>query len=398
MKDAYQMESVDIYVYFVGNVIHDDTPRMVLITFTGVVDDDFLKIHSAIFPKNPSKNRRNPNGCPMVSTIFVRGERTNYCAVNKLWAYNHEIGLNGKLQRTEQYWLDAELGTIAKDISSLRDTLIKKSKIPVEDIIGSRTPFYVGNKNYYVTLEEYGFEYDSSIIVGRIDDEQDIEAPAIFPYTMGNVIGTKDDDPSAKYKCAGGRPDLCPKDEFEYLWQVPVLYSYLESKDKCKDLALCTNATELGEIGIFEFLRRNFERHESTRIPYMINLDIQHMKLQSDKYIEGLNLFLETLAEKDDTWVITIHQTLEWMKDPTSLVDIEGLSAWGCQTHIMDDCNIAGMDESDDENKTKTVKPKKTIQGLFPDGRNLVYGQTVVLVVLFAIVYKYDQWKLKKKK
>ena len=373
---------------------------MVLITFSGIVDNEFLKIHSDIFPKSPPGNKRNPNNCPMVSTIFVRGERTDYCVVNRLWAYNHEIGLNGKTQKTEQFWLDADESAMVKETFSLREDLNKKSKIPIDEITGSRTPFYVGNKHYYSSLEEFKFEYDSSIIVGSLTEEHD-KMPSTFPYTMGNVIGTKDDDPSSEFKCSGGRPDLCPKDEYEYLWQVPVQFSYLEGGGKCKDLAVCTNATEIGEAGIQQFLKTNFERHKSKGIPYMINFNIQHMKTQSENYVEGLNLFLEDLSKEENTWVITLHQALEWMKNPTDLSNVNKFPAWGCQLHVLDGCKIIGEDGEDDEenkNKTKVEKEKKSIQSLFPDGQKLVIGQTVFLIVLFVVIQQYDHWKNNKNK
>lgn len=367
---------------------------MLLITFSGTVNDEFLKIHNKTFPKNPPKKRLNPNQCPMVSTIFVRDERTNYCVVNRLWAYSHEIGLNGRFKMTDEYWLEAELSIIAKDILILRDNLIKKAKIPLEELVGLRSPVYAGGDNYYTALEELGFDYDSSLTIGYRDENLDIDRPATYPYTMGNIIkDTKEQ--TATFKCIG----KCPKQEHEFIWQVPVHYSYLENGDKCKDLTYeCKNASGLKAIEIADVFRKNFMRHDTTRIPYMLNIDIQSMQRYGDELTEGLNMFLDELAEEDDTWVITLNQAIEWMKNPSSYLNNGGISAWGCESRVLDGCKIPGMDEPEEKkNTTKVEKEKKSIKALFPDGQNLVIGQTVFLLVLFVAIQQYDHWKNKKK-
>ena len=83
---------------------------MVLIAFNGPVEVDFLRIHNSTFAPNPETNRRNPNGCPMRTTLFVRGDATDSCAVSRMWAYGHEMAVGGYKDGAADTWIHADTG------------------------------------------------------------------------------------------------------------------------------------------------------------------------------------------------------------------------------------------------------------------------------------------------
>ena len=66
-----------------GGISASNTPRIVNFVFEGSANADAIRLIRKVFPIHPDVTRRNPNGCPMVGTMFVKHERTDYCAVNR---------------------------------------------------------------------------------------------------------------------------------------------------------------------------------------------------------------------------------------------------------------------------------------------------------------------------
>lgn len=66
----------------------DETPQLVLITFEDSVNEDHNKAFDLIFK---TKERLNPNGCPIRGTFFVSHEWTDYSLVQNLYADGHEM-------------------------------------------------------------------------------------------------------------------------------------------------------------------------------------------------------------------------------------------------------------------------------------------------------------------
>ena len=196
--------------YFVGGIPRSDVPQIVTIVFSGMVDGDFLKLHNQSFPTYPPKDRRNPNQCPMATTIFVRGKRTDFCAVNRLYAYGHEIGQNGIALRNEDFWSSESQGEFTKDLKQLNDYLVEDAKVPRSKIYGTRSPVLEISDAYLYVAEELDFEYDSSIILrSNVNNGAAAGTPVTFPYTLDNTF--QDDDPFA---CSNQQ---CPQETVRYV-------------------------------------------------------------------------------------------------------------------------------------------------------------------------------------
>lgn len=66
------------------------TPQMILLTFENAVNYNNWDILQEIL----SKNRKNPNECPIKATFFVSHNNTNYQLIQQLWNDGHEIAVH----------------------------------------------------------------------------------------------------------------------------------------------------------------------------------------------------------------------------------------------------------------------------------------------------------------
>ena len=151
---------------------------------------------------------------------------------------------------------------------------------------------------------------------------------------------------------------------------------------------------------MYTILIDNFERYYPTKVPFMINIDINFLKLDTTgNFLKGLNIFLDDISSLDDVYVLSIHQVLAWMKTPKRTGEADFLAAWGCQSHLIDKCSVTGMEQDNlaTKNTTNKEEHKNTIQKLFPDGNVMVFWQTAILVVLYLVIWQYDKLTSKNK-
>ena len=64
-----------------------EVPQLVLLTFDDAVNDLNKGLYNDLF----NVGRKNPNGCPIASTMYVSHEWTDYSQVQDLYAQGHEI-------------------------------------------------------------------------------------------------------------------------------------------------------------------------------------------------------------------------------------------------------------------------------------------------------------------
>ena len=73
-----------------------------------------------MFPPNPEMDRRNPNGNPMTSTIFIRDKDTDYCVAQRLYAMGMELGYGGKELSNVNRWRYATTEEYQKGIYAIQ--------------------------------------------------------------------------------------------------------------------------------------------------------------------------------------------------------------------------------------------------------------------------------------
>ena len=70
-----------------GGFAPENIPQLVLLTFDDAVNDLNKGLYRDLF----EVDRKNPNGCPKASTMYVSHEWTDYSQVQNLYSDGHEI-------------------------------------------------------------------------------------------------------------------------------------------------------------------------------------------------------------------------------------------------------------------------------------------------------------------
>ena len=97
-----------------------------------------------MFPENPEMDRRNPNGYPMTSTIFIRNKDTDYCVAQRLYAMGMELGFGGTELSNRNRWRHATIGEYQKSILTIQSGMYRNKLL-------QRTTY----ERIYSQLEKY---------------------------------------------------------------------------------------------------------------------------------------------------------------------------------------------------------------------------------------------------
>ncbi|XP_076306731.1 uncharacterized protein LOC143223121 [Tachypleus tridentatus] len=286
-----------------GGLSPKDIPQIVLLTFDDGINDLNSDIYKEIFT-----GRTNPNGCPILGTFYVSHEWTDYGRVQTLYSQGHEMAshtishsFGEKFSKSK--WL--------KEVAGQREILHLYGGVKMEDIRGMRAPFLQsGGNNMFQMLHEANFTYDSSLPVYQHN-------PPFWPYTF---------DYSINHECA---IPPCPTKSFPGLWEVGmVMWDDLRG-GRCSMVDACASPPD--EEGVIEFLSKNFYRHyDSNRAPF--GLFYHSAWFNTPHRRKGFIKFLNEINSKDDVWIITNWQMLQWMRDPTPLSKISQFEPWKCNT------------------------------------------------------------------
>ncbi|KFM69489.1 hypothetical protein X975_13570, partial [Stegodyphus mimosarum] len=176
-------------------------------------------------------------------------------------------------------------------------------RIPQEEIMGHRAPFLqtAGNITFRV-LKKEGFLYDSSM------PTRNYMEPPVWPYTL---------DYGYLQDC---QIQPCPTETFEGIWLVPMIQYRRKSKTGdffCSMVDACT-PQPITAADTKDFLMQNFERHyKSNKAPFPVFL--HEGWLRDKERLNGYLQFLDEILEKDDVFVVSIRQVIEYMKKPVTV-------------------------------------------------------------------------------
>ncbi|KAG7169842.1 putative Polysaccharide deacetylase-like 1 [Homarus americanus] len=220
-----------------GGFLPGETPQIVLLTFDDSVNDLNKELYKELF----ENGRLNPNGCPIVSTMYVSHEWTDYAQVQNLYAEGHEMA-----SHSIQHSFGEKFSTKrwAKEISGQREILSAYGGVKMEDVRGMRAPFLaIGGNKMYRMLWEQNFTYDSSMPVYE-------NTPPSWPYTL---------DYSLFHDCM---IPPCPTNSYPGLWQVPMVMWQDLNNGRCSMADACTTPSTAEDV--YKMLIKNFERHYTT--------------------------------------------------------------------------------------------------------------------------------------
>lgn len=266
-----------------GDLKAKNTPQMILVSYTGAVNEDTRKQINSVFPVK----MKNPNGCPIAITLFVTGKFTDYCEVHQLYVRGHEVATQGFNSTytgdwTKQQWEDQMVGH--------RDKLRKSAHIPEEHISGARAPLNrPGGDKMYSMLAESNFLYDATMLGGPVKWNDTWTDKSIWPMTLY----------ATWERCQ--TPD-CPLSSYPTLWEIPITRILVDANtSSCAFLDECASVES---TTIEKLLKKNFERsYLGNRAPFQINL--QARAFFNRRLVTDLSTFMTNVMMYDDVWFVT---------------------------------------------------------------------------------------------
>lgn len=197
--------------------------------------------------------------------------------------------------------------------------LAKYGKFPESDIVGWRSPFLepVGDLQPE-TLKKLGYMYDATLTFSkrRLNDS----APTPFTLDFG-----------WPYDC---KVKPCPRDRHPGFWEVPVvsLLDYLHRYD-CVYVDGCMNIPP-NEESAYQFLMDNFNSYyQRERIPFGINMHPSWF--YTGERLKAMDRFIMDLVSRQDVFIVSVKKTLDWLKNPTPLSQINSFQPWQCKPKII---------------------------------------------------------------
>ncbi|ESO95758.1 hypothetical protein LOTGIDRAFT_116769, partial [Lottia gigantea] len=295
-----------------GNMSESDTPMMIMVTF-----DDSVNIgNNDYYLKLFDDKRNNPNGCPHRGTFFVSGDASQYHYVRDLYKAGNEISSHSISHRSPTtWWANAGYDGYVKEIEGMSKRLAREGNLPRKAIKGMRVPFLqVGGDGQYQMLEDYGYQWDSSMVTGNLYQNAN---PTLWPFTL-------DYPPSSKH-CSLAP---CPTKSYPGLWEIPLVRWYGNNKMACAMPDGCTIGP--GRKGTLDYLMDNFNRqYKTNKAPLGIFLHASWFRRKSGNF-EGLVDFLEKMTHLPDVYVLTVSQVIDWIRHPVPLNRVSELKSWQC--------------------------------------------------------------------
>ncbi|EFA03579.1 chitin deacetylase 6 precursor [Tribolium castaneum] len=280
-----------------------DAPQLITLTFDeAVVNNIFTDVWKPLL-----FDRKNPDGNPISATFFVPHEYTDYRRVQELYVQGFEIGVNSITKNsTAEYWLKASEDVLREEFEGQRILMSHFANIPIEDIVGARTPQLQlqgdASVNAYVAS---GVAYDSSWTSRSTS--------MMFPYTL-DYLSTQE--------CRTGT--TCPKDPHAGFWVAPIINIQGNSTDgilECNSLNTCNFHGTAEEIA--QWLLSQIERERSTtKAPLSLMVPSSWFRFTDNSY-EGFKTFLDELAKLNDVFLVSLKQVIDWTKNPVSASDFK---------------------------------------------------------------------------
>ena len=254
---------------------------------------------------------------------------TDDCGLHKLYVRGHEVGLSG-LNRTSQVdkW---EQDKWSASIVGQQLEISELSNIDTMAMAGVRAQkLRPGGDAQFQMMSHNSFMYDSSLVAGP-SAENDFEDPYLWPFTLNRTLK------ELEIPC---KIFECPTKSYPSLWEVPVsplvgtrmgkvrLCTYLD--DCLSDYKKASDVTDL--------LKRHFRfSYLGNRAPLMINL--QPRTMETKIAVDGIKDFIKYIIKKDDTWILTIQEALQWVQNPTSQNVILDQGFWDCHGRTYVKCS-----------------------------------------------------------
>jgi LysM repeat protein len=331
----------------------EDVPQFIILTH-----DDAITAATDANMRAVITNHKNKNGCNMPATFFVLKQDTDCELARKFYDENSELAIHSTTHVPLRDPFPGGTAALEAEMFGARDFLNQTCGIPLEDLVGFRTPLLAHNPPVRAALSKAGFLYDSSIPEVWPGATSPNATARLWPYSM--EYGIPQD-------CAYFEGSRCDESErYPGLWQFPLLeleqdggqlVAVMDPGQQAEGgLGYGANVTGgLSADALEELLRTNFDfSYNGNRAPFGLYI---HTPWFNKDTIEGTNRFLEYALQLEGVYAVTARQVIEWMQDPVPISQmddwlqckqvnvtvVESLAGKKCQVHTVKSGETGGV-------------------------------------------------------
>ena len=133
---------------------------------------------------------------------------------------------------------------------------------------------------------------------------------------------------------------------------------------RCSMGDACTNPSD--EPGVYDMLLKNFNRHyKSNRAPFTLFYHSAWFNTQHHR--KAFIKFLDEIIQKDDVYIVTNWQMLQWMRNPTTLDQIHNFEPFQCHNKPNDNhCNHPTACNVVSKSGSRTLRTCQPCPSTFP--------------------------------
>ncbi|PSC74458.1 chitin deacetylase-like isoform e [Micractinium conductrix] len=268
-----------------GGIANGDVPQFIVLT-----NDDAITVISQPMILNITERHSNKNGCKMPATWFVSVDYTDPNLVKQVFVRGHEIATH-----TVNHLANPNVTQIV----GAKKWLAETAGIPADKIQGFRAPFLVFSPEQRDILAENGFGWDSSISEQYPSTISPSAAERVWPYTM---------DYGIPQNCAVSTGNCSTSERHPGLWEFPMW--------NVQDATGTVVASMDPQGDPYELYKLQFDqRYSGNRAPLGIYLHAAWL-IADPSRADRLNEFLAYAVQQPNTFLVTVSQVLDWMKNP----------------------------------------------------------------------------------
>jgi peptidoglycan/xylan/chitin deacetylase (PgdA/CDA1 family) len=268
-----------------GGLSPEETPQFIVFT-----NDDAVTVMTQPAILNITERHVNRNGCRMPATWFISQQYTDPALVQQVYAKGHEIATH-TMTHVQNPSVD--------EIVGCKLWLHNTAKIPMEDIKGYRSPFLAFSPAQRKVLFENGFGYDSSITETYPSETSPDSGNLLWPYSMDYGIGQN---------CAISTGTCDANEKYPGMWEFPMW--------NVQD-ATGMSVASMDPVGdLYTLYKTMFDqRYNGNRAPLGIFFHAARL-IGWPEGMDELNRFIEYAMTKENVWLVTASQAMDWVKNP----------------------------------------------------------------------------------
>eukprot|EP00567_Pseudictyota_dubia_P018232 CAMPEP_0197442190 /NCGR_PEP_ID=MMETSP1175-20131217/8262_1 /TAXON_ID=1003142 /ORGANISM="Triceratium dubium, Strain CCMP147" /LENGTH=488 /DNA_ID=CAMNT_0042972615 /DNA_START=295 /DNA_END=1758 /DNA_ORIENTATION=+ len=268
------------------------TPQFIVLSITGGVTPLAYDLYRGI------ASVVHQDGCPVGSTWYVSiaqsDESDPYTLCNLI------TGLRKAKNEIATNTYGPTADPTVEEILGAPSWLNLSCNVPLEEMVGFRTPKLGFSQNTFDRLQELGFLYDSSIADNEAGSAGG--SSALWPYTMD--LGIAQDCFSSSGSCNQTKSN-------PGLWEIPLWRMFDDSGNPLTPFDPLS-----ADEDTYDTLQRNFEARylaPGNKAPLGINI---HAAWLVDNGEDFKDWAQDILDEHDDVFFVTTSELIKWMRAP----------------------------------------------------------------------------------